>query len=257
MLRLKIAGLVVLVTALLAVIGWKTIISSGHLPDTPEYKLRLKETGDNIANAPKDPDDGLKLYTVYVAHTAPFEKPFVGYGIYLGHGGVLTAAHVVGRWPLLTNPRILIAGQDLPATVVKQGAPETIDLTVLSVDETKLPISLRLRRNPLCDKDALAVNRSVVVATPETAKKTHIISPLQISPRYRKRFYSLMADVGPSGAGVFDANKKCLLGIVSRKITKLAYRNASGHLIAEPAGDAGYFVPATRIADFLPQPFRF
>ena len=63
---------------------------------------------------------------------------------------MITAAHVVGHWPFLTHPRVLIAGQDLPAKVIKQGSFETTDLALLSVDEAKLPISLRLRRNPLC-----------------------------------------------------------------------------------------------------------
>ena len=44
------------------------------------------------------PDDGVTIYAVNVVKTTPFQKPFTGYGIYLGKGAVLTAFHVIGRW---------------------------------------------------------------------------------------------------------------------------------------------------------------
>jgi hypothetical protein len=45
-------------------------------------------------------DDSLKIYAVNIVRTPPFEKQVTGDGIYLGGGLVITAAHVVGRWPL-------------------------------------------------------------------------------------------------------------------------------------------------------------
>ena len=52
------------------------------------------------------PDDSLRIYAVNVVHSRPFKEPFVGFGIYLGQGAVITAAHVVGRWPsFISNPR--------------------------------------------------------------------------------------------------------------------------------------------------------
>src|SRR5262249_44062960 len=59
-------------------------------------------------------DEALRIYAVNVVNTLPFKKPFTGVGVYLGQGLVLTAAHVVGRWPFFTHPRVLVAGQDLP-----------------------------------------------------------------------------------------------------------------------------------------------
>src|SRR6516225_7293453 len=35
------------------------------------------------------PDDSLRIYAVNVVKTTPFEKPFTGYGIYLGKGAVI------------------------------------------------------------------------------------------------------------------------------------------------------------------------
>jgi hypothetical protein len=202
-------------------------------------------------------DDSLRIYAVNVVKTTPFEKPFTGYGIYLGKGAVITAAHVIGRWGFLKNPQVLIAGQSLPAQIIKEGSVDQTDLTLLSVDETRLPVSLRLRRNPLC-KQPPNVGENVVVVIPEKAARTQIVSPLLIAPQLRGRFNTLIGDlVAASGSGVFNAEKRCLMGIVSRKIEKRDYRNESGRIVEEPVGFAGYFVPASQIADFIPVEFRF
>jgi len=63
----------------------------------------------------------------------------------LGKGLVLTAAHVV-RSAAHTKPRVHIAGMELPATAIREGNLERVDLTLLSVDEQKLPVYLLMRR---------------------------------------------------------------------------------------------------------------
>jgi hypothetical protein len=205
----------------------------------------------------QSPDDSLKIYAVYVVKTTPFEKPFTGYGIYLGKGAVITAAHVIGHWGFLKNPRVLIAGQDLPAKIIKEGSVDEIDVTLLSVDETRLPVSLRLRRNPLCKQPA-PVGAQVIAAIPEETARSQIISPLQIAPSLRKQFSSLTREVAAtSGSGIFDAERRCLLGIMSRRVQKYGYRNENGKIVVVPAGFAGYFVPASEIAKFIPEEFRF
>ena len=70
---------------------------------------------------------------------------------YIWAGGlVITAAHVVT--PVArTKPSVRIAGMDLPAHAIKEGNFERVDLTLLSVDEQKLPIHLQMRRMPLCE----------------------------------------------------------------------------------------------------------
>jgi hypothetical protein len=204
----------------------------------------------------QSPDDSLRIYAVKVVKTTPFEEPFTGDGIYLGKGAVITAAHVIGRWGFLKNPHVLIAGQSLPARIIKEGS-EQIDLTLLSVDEARLPASLQLRRNPLC-KQPPNVGENVIVVVPEKTARTQIVSPLLIAPQLRGRFNTLIGDlVAASGSGVFNAERRCLMGIVSRKVDKYDYRNVGGRIVAEPAGFAGYFVPASQIADFIPAEFRF
>lgn len=59
-----------------------------------------------------------------------------------------------------------------------------------------------------------------------------------------------VANTGDSGSGVFDAQLRCLLGIMSRKIS-VARRDAVGS--RQGVKDiAKYFVPAATIAAFLP-----
>src|SRR5450432_3736407 len=82
------------------------------------------------------PDASLLAYSVGVNG---------GAGIYLGKGLVLSVAHVVGGG-ILNKPKVIIAGQTLIATVVKESPFEQLDLALLEIDETTLPISLRLRR---------------------------------------------------------------------------------------------------------------
>ena|ERR1700722_4341903 len=196
-------------------------------------------------------DDDLRIYAVNVVKTPPFEKQFTGYGIYLGQGIVITAAHVVGHWPYFTHPRVLIAGQDLPATIVKEGSFETTDLALLSVDEAALPMSLRLRRNPLCNTPP-TIGGEVINVIPEGTTRARVISPLSIPAQLRKRFDTLIDSAKDSGSGLFDAERKCLLGIISGKVQKYHSQLENVRIRGYMDGYAGYFVSAAEIAKFIP-----
>jgi hypothetical protein len=196
-------------------------------------------------------DDDLRIYAVNVVKTPPLEKQITGYGIYLGQGYVITAAHVVGRWPFLTHPRVLIAGQDLAVKVIKQGSFETTDLALLSVDEATLPISLRLRRNPLCSGSP-NVGTEVIDVMPEGTIRARIISPLSIIPQLRGRFDALIDSPKDSGSGLFDAERKCLVGIISAKVEKYHSKLENVRIRGYMDGYAGYFVSADKIAKFIP-----
>jgi hypothetical protein len=201
-------------------------------------------------------DDSLRIYAVKVVKTPPFKGQTTAYGIYLGQGIVITAAHVVGRWPMLTNPRVLMAGQDLPVKIIKKGAFEETDLALLSVDENQLPANVRLRRDPLCTL-APQVGMEVISVVPEATTRARIISPLAIAPQLRKRFNSLIDTEETSGSGLFDAERKCLIGIMSAKVPKFRYQMQNGHILANVDGFAGYFVPASKIGSFIPPDLHF
>lgn len=246
--RVLISGFLLAVVITCSLLGWPFAISV-YQRSTTEYQTRLAATTRSVFL----PDNSLQIYAVNVVHAAPFKYPFIGYGIYLGSGKIITAAHVVGRWPLFKNLRVLIAGQDLPAQVIKKSEFDDADLALLSVDQSLLPISLLLRRNPVCH-EMLMPGANVAIVTPESSVPSQIISPQLIAAQYRAKFYSLTRDLGRSGSGVFNIQKKCLLGIMSRKIPKVSYRKEGKNIIAQPDGFAGYFAPAF---DFIPPEFRF
>ena len=196
-------------------------------------------------------DDSLRIYAVNIIQDPP--QSWTGYGIYLGRGMVITAAHVVGT-AARTKPSVRIAGMDLPAHAVKEGTQ--VDLTLLSIDEQKLPIYLQMRRMPLCEKAPWPGER-VIVAVPEGTARSHVMSPQLLPISMRRRLPTVISDVattGNSGSGVFDAGQKCLLGIMSRKI--FVPPNSEDPESKEK-DIAKYFVPASTIRAFIPTEYRF
>src|ERR1700721_2696738 len=194
---------------------------------------------------------GLTALAVHITRTPPQSWP--GYGIYLGNGLILTAAHVAGEFAQ-TKPHVLIAGQDLPAKLVKEGTLDTIDLTLMSIDGTKLPVSLQMRRTPLCKRPPFAGER-VVVAIPEGTAPSKILPRQAIPADVRGGFDTVIGDVastGNSGSGVFDAGDLCLLGIMSRRISVSMPPFTAG-APARTIDIAKYFVPAAQIKAFIPQ----
>jgi S1-C subfamily serine protease len=188
-----------------------------------------------------DTDRSLLTYAVSVNGWA---------GIYLGKGLILTASHVVGQ-ALVNRPKVTIAGQSLPARVLKQDTFERSDLALLAIDDERLPTRVRLRRVSLCETPPWP-GEDVITVAPEETVHSHVLSPLGL-PSQVKRFNTIIGDVartGNSGSGVFDAQKKCLLGIMSRKITQSRTVFATGS--KQTYDIAKYFVPASVIAQFLP-----
>jgi len=199
-------------------------------------------------------DDSLRLYAVDIWRDPP-QTWGPGRGVYLGNGLVLTAAHVVGS-AARTRPSVRIAGMDLPAKAIKEGNIERVDLTLLSIDEQKLPIYLQMRRMPLCEKNPWP-GEPVIVAVPEETARSHVMSPLSLPFRVQRKFSTLISDVGAtenSGSGVFDAGNKCLLGIISRKFS---VRINSGDAESQEKDIAKYFVPASTVRAFIPTEHRF
>ncbi len=191
------------------------------------------------------PDDSLLAYAVGVNGAA---------GIYLGKGLVLSVAHVIGGG-ILNKPKVIIAGQTLIATVVKESPFEQLDLALLEIDEATLPISLRLRRVPLCQGQPWP-GEEVVSLSAQGPVRSRVLSPKALPPGVKK-FSTVIRDVattGNSGSGVFDAQRKCLLGIMSRKISQVRVQKDTGNKTTEDL--AKYFVPASIIAEFMPARLR-
>ena len=204
----------------------------------------------------QEPGESLKLYAVHILR--PPRPGWTGYGVYLGNGYVITAAHVAGL-SLWTDVHVDIAGQDLPATVIKRGQFHAVDLTLVSVDESRLPVSLRMRRMPVC-ADPPWTDEGVIVVTPEGIASSHVVSPSLLPHSLAPNYRTAIADVattGNSGSGVFDARRKCLLGIVSGVIREPKTHLENGQPVKERVSVAKYFVPSAEIADFIPQDVHY
>lgn len=202
------------------------------------------------SQAQYDPES-LRTVAVHVLQDPP--QSWTGYGIYLRDGLVITAAHVVGA-ATHAKPSIRIAGELLPAKVLKESPFEKDDLTLLSFGALSLPASLRMRRTPLCEAPPI-VGEPVLVAIPEETAPSRIMSPKLLPRKYQVRFASVIRDVGTtgnSGSGIFRAAHRCLLGIMSRKIQV----RPNGDRSSELKDLAKYFVPASAIRSFLPVEYR-
>jgi hypothetical protein len=182
-----------------------------------------------LSFAHADPaDDSLRLYAVNIR---------TNYGVYLGKGLIITAAHVVGS-PPQTNLRVRSAGMDLPASAIKVGNFERW---------TWRSFPLKRRSSPsvyACAACRFAKTLRGPVSRPS--------SPLQLLPAdVRTKFPTVIRDVattGNSGSGVFDAGSKCLLGIMSRKLVQ-RLKGADGG--GGETDIAKYFVPASTIRTFI------
>src|SRR5262245_39043190 len=166
----------------------------------------------------------------------------VATGIYLKPGFVVTAAHLTANWTGNDDLSVHIAGTALPANLVRQGEFEEVDLTLFSVDDQKLPESVTRIQTSLCQAPPWPGD-PVIVVDHTGATQSHIVAPQILPFGFRTKFRTLIGDVdstGNSGSGVFDPNRKCLLGIMSRKF------------VVDGKDVAKYFVPASEIREFIP-----
>lgn len=194
-------------------------------------------------------DETLAPYAVHI-HQTPMQSWGPGAGIYLGKNVFITAAHVAGRtwW---TRPKVVIDGVAFPTHTIREGSYDGIDLTLLSVEEKLLPMRLRLRRLTLCTMPPVP-GQDVVTVVPGAIVHSRILARDAL-PAALRRFDTVISDVettGNSGSGVFDPQRRCLMGIMTRKIS--VPNRDSGNGLRTTRDIAKYFVPAAAIAAFLP-----
>jgi Trypsin-like peptidase domain len=188
------------------------------------------------------PDDSFLPYAVGVNG---------GAGVYLGNGLILSVAHVVGGG-IVNKPKVTIAGRNLPATVVKESPFEQLDLALLEIDEATLPVSLRLRRIPLCQGNTWP-GEEIVSLSAQGPVRSRMLSPTSL-PMEARSLSTVFRDdgkTGNSGTGVFEAQRKCLLGIVSRGIFQVQTQKVANKKTTRNI--AKYFVSAATIAKFMPK----
>jgi hypothetical protein len=166
-----------------------------------------------------------------------------GAGVYLGSGLIITAAHLTAVDAKMNVRVVGLFGTPLEAKLLKQGSFNDVDLSLLSVDEQKLPARFEKFRMPLCEAPAWPGDPVIVADGAGKISRSHIVWPHFVPSGLQRRFSTWINDVattGNSGSGVFDPGRKCLLGIMSRKYMDIAK----------------YFVPASEIRGFIPTEFR-
>jgi hypothetical protein len=162
-----------------------------------------------------------------------------GVGIYLGTGFAITAAHVTGQYSGLVR----VGGEDVPASLIKFGAP-AVDLALFRLPNAKLPSNLQDVSVQLCTEQPPPGTAAVLVTGPDRITDTSLADPAMLYPESRAKLGTMITDVetsGRSGSGVFQADKKCLLGIASALVTNTATQKAVGT----------FYVPAATIRAFL------
>src|SRR5271165_2328200 len=166
------------------------------------------------------------------------QQPWPGYGIYLGNGLILTAAHVPGN-VAQTKPHVVIAGEDLPASLVRQGELEGVDLTLLSIDAANAavrtrPLWRRIGRRGHSRRNS-AFQRSASPSDPGGVARA-------VRHRHRRRRH----------------HWKFLLRIISRKISVVQQELKLGMIPVRTTRDiAKYSVPAPAIKAFIPESVSF
>jgi hypothetical protein len=173
-----------------------------------------------------------------------------GAGVYLRDGLVITASHLVSATEHTMSARLTgLIGPPLEAEVIKHGSFQEgdVDLSLLRLDVKKLPARIATFQEELCKGPPWPGDPVIVVDAAGKVAHTTIVSPAVIPRQYRAKYPTLIGDVattGNSGSGVFDLQRKCLLGIMSVKFT------VAGKDVAK------YFIAAPTIQAFLPDEFK-
>jgi hypothetical protein len=197
----------------------------------------------------------LERHAVAIGH---YDDSALGYrlsgaGIYLGAGKFLTASHLV-RPIEIEGPVIVFDHKPLTSRVVKRGAYEDVDVTLLTVDQYLLPKELRkLSEIKLCPDDPIP-GETVTVVAPGNVTNSIIVPSSVLGPQLATKLPTLIRDVyttGNSGAGVFDPDLGCLMGIMSRKIERSYWQEVNGVRTEMKEGIAKYFVSTKMIRAFL------
>ena len=200
-------------------------------------------------------DLGLERYAVSIARddAESGSHKITGSGIYFGAGLILTAAHVVPG-PPSQGVAVMVGERAVKARTMVKGAYSDVDVTLLSVEPGALPDELRrLASLHLCVEEPIP-GQTVTVVAPGNIRDSVIVPSSILAPQLAAKLPTLIRDVyttGNSGAGVFDAELGCLMGIISRKIERPYWRDVDGVPTEMRAGLAKYFTSATLIRAFL------
>lgn len=170
-----------------------------------------------------------------------------GSGVFLGHGLVLTAAHVVSVDPGNRQVTVLLDGRRVDAIVVRDGQAQNLDLALIRLNDADLSPARRDQPMvPICPANPEPSQPVSVVAMGQAVTAFTIPKGLTSDGR-EESWTNLLATgfkQGNSGGGVFSIRQNCLWGIVNLELGGVSKKTG------KPI-DLTAFVPASRIAPFL------
>jgi hypothetical protein len=155
----------------------------------------------------------------------------LGAAVHLGQGRFVTAAHVVdgtparlrGCVPGPVTPLVVFAGNATPARLLRAGrgdvGPEVGLRYLGGRDLALIQAGPRAEAGAeVCAADA-ATGQAVVVTTPWRTVRAQVLGSMRESPAAYGGYaeIGIRLEPGESGAGVFDAARGCLLGLVSHR----------------------------------------
>ena len=120
-----------------------------------------------------------------------------GSGTYLESGLVITAAHLTA---IDAKMSVRMAGLAMPAKVLKQGSSQGVDLSLLSIDDEKLPANIKPPAMQLCEAPPWPGDPVIIV---DAGRITHsrIVPPQVLPYPLRTKFSTLIGDVAGTGSG--------------------------------------------------------
>lgn len=147
-----------------------------------------------------------------------------GSGVLIDSGSVLTAAHVVDELQEDMSIRILYGHRYFPASITLLGYRQGPDLAYLQLSE---PIEGWNSKKLEACQNELSLGREVYVLAAQTSfKSSGSVNPPFVVYSQNKQFtnhLSSFLDNGTSGGGVFDPERMCLLGIISKAEATQSY----------------------------------
>jgi hypothetical protein len=192
-------------------------------------------TGVTLAGcATSTPDASENTAEVMGLYTPLFDKNLLieiksgdnfirGSGVWIGNGEVLTAFHIFYEPPFFELKAsdiisVIVDGKKMGARVVFHGDLNgNDDLALLKVDDKLIPPSLALSTVPtICESDE-KVGAPIYITSYDRIIKT-FTSPdgaAVFKGNISSRAATALVSRGTSGSPVFDAQMKCLSGIVS------------------------------------------
>ena len=195
------------------------------------------------ADAPSPADAGVRV-----------EKPagdgvhfMQGSGVYLGHGLVLTARHVVSVDSSSATVTVVMDGWRLSGTDIFDGARANLDLALIRIPMSSLSIARRAQADVSVCRDNPEPSHPVLVAALGTLSIAATI-PTPITSEGRTGSWTNILNKGyhrgNSGGGVFKPGERCLWGILETELSGPSLR--TGAML-----DLTAFVPASDISAFL------